>query len=418
MKKITLATLFFLLVSMLFANGNAEQSAVESGVTEITFWSSDSEASLRSVLQDTVNTYNASQSFVKVVPEFMDDENLKMKLRVAAAGGEMPNIFNYWTGEIFEQMIDAGVIAEIGSSLKDDQTFMSNITEGALENMEYNGGVYGMPLGSTNVFFWYNEDIFNELNLNVPKTFDELLNAIEVINQSGKKPIALGGKEVWPLLFYFSYLSNRIGGSEPFEKAVEGNGDFMDPSFIKASQMIQTLADRGAFGPGFLGVASAQADAEFLSGNSAMVLMGDWMAGYYTSTAQFNIGQFPFPSVKDGLGDSGMINGGISGVMAIGEDSSKKVDATKDFLKFMMSPEERAKYVAVSGAPSIIKVDLSSFDINPELANYIATYSENGTGYFPFYDQAIDSKRADKILQAISIIAIGNDIEPELSKIK
>lgn len=397
-------------------NSTASTEGNTTATKELTVWLSDSETKLKEAMQSSVDAFHASQSEIQVKVEYMDDESLKTKIKVAGAGGQMPDVFNYWSGEQFNSMIKAGVIADISDEIMNDQTFVDNLAGGALEAGMLDGKLYSLASGSSNVMFYYNKQIFADNNITVPTNWTEFMSAVEKLKSSGVTPIAVGAKDRWPLLFYFSYLSNRIGGTEPFINAAANNGDFTDPSFVEAGQKIQELANAGGFGDGFLGMASAQSDAAFQSGKAGMILMGDWSIGTYADSG-IDLGYFSFPAVENGKGDPSLMHGGYGGGYSVSSSADKEA-ATK-FLKFILTPEQRKEYVIAVGAPSSIKVDLEGSDINPMVADYLSNIGSVASGYFPYFDQAIDAKRAEQILNAVVSIAAGApDIKAELAKIK
>ncbi|WP_068780680.1 ABC transporter substrate-binding protein [Paenibacillus sp. GM2] len=383
---------------------------------ELTVWLSDSETKLREAMQSSVDAFHESQNEVKVKVEYMDDEALKTKIKVAGAGGQMPDVFNYWSGEQFNSMVRAGVIADISDEILRDQAFIDHFSAGALDAGKVDGKLYSIAAGSSNVMFYYNKKIFAENDIAVPATWGELISAVGKLQDAGVTPIAVGAKDRWPLLFYFAYLSNRIGGTEPFMHAVTNEGDFTDPSFVEAGEKLRELAKAGAFGDGFLGMASAQSDAAFQTGKAAMILMGDWSIGTYAD-AGIDLGYFPFPAVENGKGDASLMHGGFGGIYAV--SASADQDAATKFLKFIMTPEQRKNYVIAVGSPSSVKVNLEDSDINPIVADYLSNVGSIASGYFPYFDQAIDARRAEQILNAVvSIVAGAPDIAAELAKIK
>lgn len=422
MKKILALLLSLGMVLSACGGGGQKEADKSSGgeaavqTKEVTVWLSDSETKLKEAMQSSVDAFHKSQSDIKVNVEYMDDESLKTKIKVAGAGGKMPDIFNYWSGEQFNSMVKAGVIADISDQILNDQAFVSNFAAGAIDAGMIDGKLYSIASGSSNVVFYYNKKIFEENGIAVPATWSELLAAVEKLKAAKVTPIAVGAKDRWPLLFYFAYLSNRIGGTEPFTNAAANKGDFTDPAFIEAGQKLQELAMAGAFGDGFLGMASAQSDAAFQSGKAAMILMGDWSLGMYADSG-IDVGYFPFPSVENGNGDAALMHGGYGGVYAISASADKTAATT--FLKFILTPEQRKNYVIAVGSPSSIKVNLEGTDINPIVAEYLSNIGSVASGYFPYFDQAIDAKRSEQILNAVvSIVAGATDIQAELAKIK
>jgi ABC-type glycerol-3-phosphate transport system substrate-binding protein len=92
---------------------------------------------------------------------------------------------------------------------------------------------------------------------------------------------------------------------------------------------------------------------------------------------------------------------------------SKTADPEAAFavLDFLMSPEERARYVAVSGTPTtVVSADVSAQRLAPAVRDYIDFIGKDATGYFGFYDQDIDYRRAQLLLDMSVALAQDPDM--------
>ena len=60
------------------------------------------------------------------------------------------------------------------------------------------------------VGFWYNKALFTKAGITAPPTtWDELLADVGKLKDAGITPIALGGKDKWPGMFWWAYLAIR-----------------------------------------------------------------------------------------------------------------------------------------------------------------------------------------------------------------
>ncbi|GAA3323321.1 hypothetical protein GCM10020331_046720 [Ectobacillus funiculus] len=55
-----------------------------------------------------------------------------------------------------------------------------------------NGRMYGVALSQNAVGVLYNKDIFTELKLKIPRTWDEFIQIMETIRKAGKQPLFNG----------------------------------------------------------------------------------------------------------------------------------------------------------------------------------------------------------------------------------
>ena len=115
------------------------------------------------------------------------------------------------------------------------------INPGALGLYAKDGKQYGAPFDLGMVGFWYNKAQFATAGITAPPaTWDEFLTDVGKLKDAGITPIALGGKDKWPGMFWWAYLALRAGGSEAMHNAVE-SGDWSGPAFVQAGTELKKL---------------------------------------------------------------------------------------------------------------------------------------------------------------------------------
>ncbi len=194
---------------------------------------------MRKIHQDIVDQYNKSHSYVKLVFEHYDLQAYYAKIDVALASNEMPDIFvmlDEWF-PLSRKMLDANVVGDLTESLNADAAFKSTIIPGALEAFSYNGKPYSIPVFMTWVQeLGYNREILDDYGIAPPKTWDELLAAVDKLYATGVKPIE--GERDW-----LSYIALRLGGDERYKK-VFAAGDMSDELFQQAADLMYELREK------------------------------------------------------------------------------------------------------------------------------------------------------------------------------
>ena len=85
----------------------------------------------------------------------------------------------------------AGWIVPLTGLPKVDE-YMADLPQGIIEQMSFEGEVYGLPYYSGNSVFVYNERILKQAGINAPpKTWDELMDQAKTIKQKGFLSIRL-----------------------------------------------------------------------------------------------------------------------------------------------------------------------------------------------------------------------------------
>ncbi|MDQ0243602.1 raffinose/stachyose/melibiose transport system substrate-binding protein [Bacillus fengqiuensis] len=409
-KYLVLLLMFALLLAGCSGGKSTSSNSGSEGAKELTFWSFETEK--REQIQKSVEEFNASHKDIQIKAEFIDNEAFKTKMKVAIAGNKLPDIFPYWSGATFETLVDAGVVGDLTEHLDQDTEFKNKVLPGGLETFSYDGKTYGIPLTLSSVQLWYNKEIFEKNGLTPPKTYDELLEVVDKLNTKNITPITVSGKDRWPVLHWYSYLAHRIGGNEPFEKAKNGEIDFTEASFVDAGQKLKELAiEKKGFVNGFLGIDNSAAGSVFMSGKAAMYLQGDWALADFVKDEKFTkkVGFVPFPKIEGGNDDEHIFHGGFGFGYAISAKADQK--AAYEAIKFLSSAEQRQE-ITEAGTPSAMKdVELDQSKMNPLVYEYLTYVGENAKGFFGYYDQQLDPKRADQFLNVTSAIVGKPDVD-------
>lgn len=295
------------------------------------------------VEQMLIDEYMEANPNVKIEVEALDEEAYKTKFKAYAMEG-MPDVVNIWGQPSFlDEVLDAGVLAELNEADYADYKFI----EGSLEGFKKDGKLYGLPRNTDVAVFYYNQKMFEDNGWSVPETYDELLGLASTITEAGIIPVAMDGGDGWPMAVYLSDLLYKITGD--YRETVSGaiaNGDFSDPAFTQATQLLKDAADAGLFQVGYDSQDYGTAMNLFTNGQAAMFYMGSWETSMATNEdipeeIRTNIRVFTMPTVEGGAAtDIEAWNGGGYAVSA----SSEVKDEAVKFLNFMYQPDKLSKY--------------------------------------------------------------------------
>lgn len=94
-----------------------------------------------------------------------------------------------------------------------DEYGLDQISESMRAGMSYDGELYALPMQAQMFVMAYRADIFEELGLEVPTTFDEMISAAEAIKAAGKMdyPIALPWLATSDVSTSFQAAMNSLG---------------------------------------------------------------------------------------------------------------------------------------------------------------------------------------------------------------
>ena len=298
------------------------------------------------VEQMIIDEYMEQNKNVKIEVETLDEEAYKVKFKAYSMEG-MPDVVSIWGQPAFlDEVLDAGVLAELNQDDYKDYTFVS----GSLDGFMKDGKLYGLPRNTDVAGFYYNQKMFEDNGWEVPKTYDDLLALAGEISSAGIIPLAMDGGDGWPLAVYLSDIMFKLDGAD-YKTVVSdaiASGDFSDPSFKTAAELLRKSAEAGLFQNGFDTQDYGTAQNLFTNGQAAMFYMGSWEASMALNEdipqeIRDNIRMFTMPTIADGKGTATDIAAWNGGGYAVSASSENKEEAVK-FLNFMYQPDKLSKY--------------------------------------------------------------------------
>lgn len=387
---------------------------------ELLFWNTAGTPEERAYWADVIARFNEIHPNVTITYETMEGEAYSLNIGTRVAANDLPDIFNYWVGERFQALVSTGNVMELSGMLSANPDFANSFVPGTLDEVAIDGRIYGIPDAITCMALFYNRRLFEEAGVSVPNTIDELMDAIQGLNDAGITPIVVGAMDRWPLLGWYAYIAQRLGGYELYYEITQNGGSFAHPLYVEAAEIYRDIAEQG-FINGALAIDAGTADALFAAGQGAMMVMGAWSIGVYTADPETagDFGFIPFPIIPGAAGEAGFLYGGLANVYAV-SNSTNYPEAAKAFLQFIMSEENVTRRVEITGNAPTVNANPVRENMNPlayEFSNFV---TETVMGFFPYTDQALPPEVAERLLNAmVAIIADPNiDIEETLRAIQ
>jgi raffinose/stachyose/melibiose transport system substrate-binding protein len=211
-------------------------------------------------------------------------------------------------------------------------------------------GVYGMPYATNANTVIYNKQKFEELGLEVPKTWDEFIAILEKAKAAGEIPIYLTLKDAWTGMISLNSLGGNLAGEEFAEKKSSGKTSFVK-SYDEVADKLLTLTEYGH--KDNFGIAYGDGNNAFAAGEGVMYIQGNWaIPEILKANPEAELGVFPMPVTNDPKQNK--LVSGVDVLMTISKDSEHKQEAEK-FLKFMLKKETAKQYIDEQKAFSAIE---------------------------------------------------------------
>lgn len=295
--------------------------------------------------QTLIDQYMEENANVTIEVEALDDASYKTKFKAYASGSDMPDLVNVWGQPSFlSEVIDAGLLAELN---QDDYVDYNFIT-GSLDGFTRDGKLYGLARNTDVMGFYYNKAIFEKCGIEVPDTYEKLVDAVKVLSENGYIPISMDGTDKYPFPIFIQDAYQKLVGADSYQKSTEAvvSGTY-DENWHKAAQMLADLASAGGFQTGFETTDYGTAKNLFTNGQAAMYYMGSWEMSMATNEEisediRMNIGVFTMPEIDGGAGCATDICAWNGGGYAVTENSDVKEEAIK-LLNYMFKPENWTK---------------------------------------------------------------------------
>ncbi|BDZ48306.1 carbohydrate-binding protein [Frondihabitans sucicola] len=387
--------------------GCAAPGGSASGVTEISFYVSKPE--VIGYFDTLIAKFHKSQARVRVVR----DSTSNMSADFVRNSPPDLGCWNYNFSVV--EFVERGALSDLGD-MPEAATINPDIKPLLKETADYPGRTSAIPYSLTAASVLYNKDLFTKYGVAVPTTYDDLVAACETFQKAGIAPFFNTYKDTWTIAQgLFDYTIGGMVDVPDFFKRLRAEGTKVDAassvSFQKdfrsaMDRMVQlgSYANKNAASRGY-----GDGNLAFAKGEAAMYLQGPWALNEIAKTnAKMNVGTFPLPVTNDPKDLKVRVN--VDLALWIPE-ASKKKEAARSFLSFLMQPEIQNTYNADNNAFGTTK-------------NAPPTTNPALVGMQKYYDDAAFYLGASQIIPSeipvanyAQSIALGSKPEPVLRQL-
>lgn len=318
--------------------------------TEITFWHSMGGINGEAIDALVEKFNNENQYGIKVNSQYQgdyDDSLNKLKsAQIGNMGADLVQVYEIGT----RFMIESGWIVPMQQMVDQDKYDLSQIEENLAAYYTIDNQLYSMPFNSSTPIMYYNKDMFEKAGIT------EVPDSLEAIQQIGDQLMKQGGAGEVMSLGIYGWFFEQFVGKQGLDYANNGNGRQQAATKVVfdengAAKNILTawksLYDLG-YAPN-VGKGGSAGLADFSAGKAAITL------GSTASLTQimqdvngkFEVGTAYFPKVSSS--DEGGVSIGGASLWALNNNDPKKLRATWEFVKFLISPESQAFWNAKTG---------------------------------------------------------------------
>jgi len=299
-------------------------------------------------LQQVLNCFMEDNPDIEVINESVYGDDFLHKLKTDFASGYNPDVFGLWPGSDIRALVEAGKVADITDLLEEDKAWMDTFGKSEWQFTTYNGRIYGLPLEIIYECLFINRDLFARYNVKVPRTYDDLKQAVTDFRKNGVIPIAYNSTAEGTYLY--QNIVARLGGKENVERPFVNGAP--NKCYVEAMEYVRELYQMGAFPPDAFNLSSRERDELFITKKAAMIVQGSWFIGRF-SDSDTTVDIVPFPYIREGVtSETALIYGFGCGTFYMSKsawDDETRKNASIKLLKALTSIESAEIFAKRTG---------------------------------------------------------------------
>lgn len=416
MKKFKIFSIIAVLIlSMLAACSSSSQTASEdSDTVELRFFHRWPTEPKKQYFEEAVKEFEELHPNIKIKTEAVLNDSYKEKIRVVLGSNNPPDVYFSWSGEFAYNFARAGQSLDLTSYVEEDTDWSGQIIESQFGPFTLDGKVYGIPWSTDGKAFFYNKKVFNDLNLEIPTTWEELLTVSKKIKDAGITPIAFGSKAPWTISHYIGSLNEYVVPEDVIAKDYSlsnPDGEFTHPGYVTALEKFIELEPY--FNQGVNSVDHQYARELFNGGKAAIGYFQLAEIGLIEPSLGEDLGVFNTPFVEGGEGNPSSITAAPEGIMV--SSKTKHPEEAMEFIKFLTSKEKGIEQLKEVSEYSAVK-DTTTTENGSALQQEAIDLIVNAEKTYLWFDTAVDIKIVDAYLNGVQQMLDGKKSAEDVMK--
>ena len=300
----------------------------------------------KKAITDAIKAFTDANSNIKIVDISEGTTSSYLDwLKTKDAVGEFPDLVEMRDTELFA---NAGKIAELPADL----------AELFKELPQVNGKLYNAPLTlNAPQGIIYSKKAYADAGITeLPKTYDEFLQAQEKLAATGITPLVVGGKDIFHMGFWLNkflidqvYSKDGDWNSKRTAKTVSFTDAGPVQSMTDFKELFTKYVDKG-----WLSTADNQTASILVSGKAAQLFSGPWMfTQIKEADPSFDFGFYALPDREGKINVIGLPSPAGWTLSAEAAKDADKAAAMSEFIRFFFSKDQYSKFLkAANGVPS------------------------------------------------------------------
>ncbi len=351
----------------------------------------------RATMEKMIGDFQALHPDLNIETTVIDREAYKTQIRNFLTA-DAPDVATWYAANRMTPYVSAGLFEDV-SDLWQEPEIAENLasTKGA---MTIDGKQWGVPYTYYQWGIYYRKDIYDELGLNEPASFDEMKSNCQAIIDSGRKCYTIGSKFLWTAGGWFDYLNMRTNGFDFHMALANGDVKWTDDRVRQTFVNWRELIDMGAFVDNHQNYSWQEALPFMVNGEAAAYLMGNFAvaplreAGLTDDQLDF----YQFPAINP---DVELAEDAPTDTFHIPANASNK-EAAREFLRYVVSADVQTEINNGSNLGQLPVNASASVDDDKFLNEGFAMLSANSPGgVAQFFDRDYPAEMAAEAMQGL-----------------
>jgi glucose/mannose transport system substrate-binding protein len=282
---------FILFMSMLaVVGGISAQEITPSGELEIFSWWAGNEGPALEALIDLYRTHYPDVAVVNATVTGGAGVNFRAVLKTRMLGGNPPDSFQVHAGQ---ELIGTWVVADRMQDLTwlyEEEGWFDVFPRGLIDQLTYNGGIYAVPINIHRAgVLWYIPENLAKWGITLPATLDEFYETCTVLQNQGIIPLVIG--EAWTAIHLWDHIALSVLGADHYDALWIGGLSPTSSEMVAVWEEYGKILDCTNLRDNAAGFSWQQATDKVVAGGAAFNVMGDWVAGYLSTTLGLEPGE-------------------------------------------------------------------------------------------------------------------------------
>ena len=205
------------------ASGEGNTAAAGDGSGKVTIKVLDNYGGM---VEEMISVYEKLNPEVNIEYEYVPSDSYYSKFTALNVANELPDVV-MTNSQFIGDQVQSGLLVDLTDAVENGQNYEKDANWGETINptllsnckatlkaigSDYADKLYGVPFTMTTVAVIYDKNVYKELGLNVPSTWEEFEKNCEAIKAAGKIPVSMQQQNMdwWPRIFWDQYCREEL----------------------------------------------------------------------------------------------------------------------------------------------------------------------------------------------------------------